>query len=214
MTIKEIAKVLGYSYRAINYAFSDAEAGNTKEAESLRGRKEKSTKIKVADYTLEESLYALTYMPTFTNMQKVLLIENFIHRDKPFVDTRVKRVTLNKSARQFIGLYKLSNGAPKVCSTCAYLKARKIRKIGSHYSPYCNLYNVFLNKAKPYRDIYRDRCECYEKSEKEPLIFNKQGIVDLDIDENVKPTILGYDPAILKTGKTKKGEPINLLVNN
>ena len=176
MTKKEIAKLMGYSERNVHYYFSLA-ADETEIGQKIKFKSNKSTMVKVIDFKLDETLYALSFAAGFTPMEAQFLKENFIHRDEMYMDRRKnKKIELPYNAKQFLFLHKNCRGiGRKVCATCAYIQVRKTNNAGSKLHHYCNLFNTFLNRANPKRDVYLDRCEAYEFSDKPPLILDKNG---------------------------------------
>lgn len=50
--------------------------------------------------------------------------------------------------------------------------------VGSGLHPFCTFYNCFLNKVKPYRDIYKSHCVTYMKGNKTPLVWTSIGVFE------------------------------------
>lgn len=211
MTLNEIGKLLGYPYPDISACFSKAGKEEGFIAENIRQKKGKSTKNKMIDYSLDEALFAMKHLWRFTEMQKQILKENFIERKEQYLYKDKKKVKYSRDARNFMSLLKMAHGPRKVCATCTYLSPRKINKPGSKDSPYCNFYNCFLNKSLPKRNIYQDRCESYEFTSADPLVFSEDGYVNVDIHGNIINKTLGIDNSRFTTGRTPAGEPIILL---
>lgn len=172
MTKREIAELFGYTETLIHKAFRIAALENNEIGKQLKLKNNHSTRMKVMDYSLEESLFALKNIP-FNHIQEIYLKENFIKRDGLYLDrykTR-KKIKLSKSARNFLFINKHSIGVRKVCANCIFLQKRKPTIIGARQKPFCKFIEKFLYRP-PYKlDIYNECCANFEFSEKEPLIF-------------------------------------------
>lgn len=212
MTLNEIANLLGYPYTVISACFIEAGKQKGRVAENIKEKKHKSTKLKMIDFSFEEADFAMQFLCRYTKAQSTFLKENFIERKEMYLYKNTGRAKLPLDAQRLRNLYTIrKNMKFKCCSTCVYITARKINKAGSRFSPYCNFYSCFLNKALPKRNIYRDRCETYEHSKNGPLLFTKDGIENVNYLGEVENKTLGFDNSVFTTGQTPKGEPIVLL---
>ena len=63
----------------------------------------------------------------------------------------------------------------------------------------------------PKRDIYRDRCETYQYTKAEPMIFTTEGVINVNNKGEIVHKTLDIDNSRFTTGATPKGEPIALL---
>ena len=211
MTIKELSKALGFTFQAIWKVLKTAANDGSEMGLKLKEKMGTSTKVRTVDYKIDEVMYFLKYMPSFSIVTKQWLTENFIHRDEMYYDSREKKELLHGDAKQFLFYYTHSTGKVKVCSTCTYLTARKMNKAGCHFSPYCTLYEVFLRKTLRKINIYKERCPSFEYTESKPLIFYENGVSNIDAFGVIENKTLGIDNNKFKTGKTKKGEVIVIL---
>lgn len=203
--------MLTYSEGYTRYTFRLAAGDGDPVARSIKAKNNKSTKTKVVDYTLEETLYAMRKQGTYTPAELVYVEENFIHRDTPYYDKRAEhKNSLCRDARNFIFLCRHATRFRAVCCTCAFIAARRMNHPGSKDSPYCTLFGVFLNKALPKRNIYMDRCNSYRHSKAAPLVFTRDGCANIDADGNIVRKTLGIDRKEFTTGRTKDG-PVPLL---
>lgn len=211
MTSRELAKLLTYSESYTRYTFRLAAGDGCAEARSIKAKNNRSTKTKVVDYTLEETLYAMRNQGTYTPAELIYTEENFIHRDTPYYDKRSERKSsLCRDARNFVFLCRHAARFRAVCCTCAFLSPRRMNRPGSKDCPYCTLFGVFLNKALPKRNIYTDRCDSYRYSRAEPLVFTRDGCANIDADGNIVERTLGIDRSEFTTGRTRNG-PVPLL---
>lgn len=210
MTIRELSQFFNCSFANIFKFYEKALQGEGEIADRLRKKAGTSNKRFVVDYKLDEVCYILKYNAVFTPMIERFLIEHFIHREEQYIDKRKKPFKLSGDIGNFVFMCKNGARYPKACASCAYLLAKKMNKVGSRFSPYCNFYNVFLNKALPKRNIYKDYCPTYVRTEKEPLVFFKN-VTNLDSYGNISSTTLGFDNSVFTTGSTKKTESIKLV---
>lgn len=200
MTKKEIALLFGYSEEFIHRIFRNAANSKAPIGINLKSKNNHSTKVKVIDYSLEECLFALHYIPA-TPMQIQYLKENFIKRDTLYENRQKdKNIKLSSKAKNFLWLYKHAIGKRHVCSTCAFLIARKPNRSGCKFAPYCNLFSRFINTVKPKIDIYNDKCEMFKLSNKAPYIFNEKGIANINFEGNIQHTTLGIPFKEFTTG--------------
>lgn len=204
MTKKELAELFCFSISMINRMFKFAEKVDTLDGRNIKAKNGHSTKIKVIDYTYNECELALGFLPHYTPMMKMLLKENFIKRDSNYYEKKNTKPSLKRPARLFLYLWEQSKHNRKVCASCIYITARKPNHPQWNFMPYCKLYSVFLNKCRPPRNIYQDCCTSYEKTDKFPLIFQKNGAI---FNPNTTPVQANFT-----TGRTKRGEDI-VLVN-
>lgn len=211
MTMNEIARCLGYPYEVISRMFSSASRRTGAIADNLKAKHRSSTKMKIADYSYDETVFALEGLWRFTRMQRQVLKENFIEREGEYLYKAKRKARYSRDAHHFMNLLKVANGKRLVCATCAYLTARKINKAGSKDSPYCNFYGCFLNKSLPKRNIYKDRCESFEYSDSPPLVFSTEGVSNIDYTGKMTSRTLGIDNSRFTTGATRKGEPVTIL---
>lgn len=213
MTKMEIATLFGWTCDTlVRQAFSKA----AKDCESIRKKKGQGGRNCSIDYTLEEALIALPNIKHWNPVMQRFLIENFIHRDNTFVPLPKK---LNYHQLGFIFLYD-NHRHPTVCANCTYMIAKSFNTVYSKQYPFCTFYNVFLNKAKPTRNIYKDCCSTYRETKSNPLIFTKTGVfprnqIKLDgsyysIEKDVTNNMLGISSSEFKS-KRQKGEPITIL---
>lgn len=214
MTKRELSDFFGNKYTdCVGRCFIYSEA----ECESIRNKKGHYNKNMEVDYTLEETLLALShfkeanpfygkYAPTPAMIQ--LLKENFIHRDKPY-KLKEKKIKLTNDQHNFITKY-IRYHFFSACVCCTFIEARNMNRIGNP-SPYCTFYNCFLNKVKPKRNIYADYCETFYRRKK-PLIFTSEGVKTLDdiLKKKVNNDMLGIPQSVFKS-KRKRGEPIVIL---
>ena len=205
MTRHEIARCLGLSEGFVSQVFRNAKKENSNEAEAIKVKSETSTVSRSVNYSLDEILYAMRVWNKsrdghgkFTVMQELFIEENFLSHDGKMYVHKEKAPRLSRSAKSFLFIYKNSNGIRKVCCTCAFMAARNFR---SRLHAYCNLRSKFLSASKV--DIYSDRCPAYERTEKPPFMFTKDGGI-LNTDE--KTTTLGIPNSFFTTGKST-GEP-------
>ncbi len=212
MTLNEIANLLGYPYTIIVACFSKAGELKGRIAENIKQKKYKSTKMKMIDYSFEEADFAMQFLCRYTKMQSRYLKENFIERKEQYLYKDKGKPKMPHDAALLLGLLSIrKNVRFKCCATCAYITARKINKPGSKFSPYCNFYSCFLNKSLPKRNIYRDRCETYQYTKSEPMIFTKDGVINVNNKGEIVHKTLDIDNSRFTTGATPKGEPIQLL---
>lgn len=210
MTSRELAKLLTYCEEYTRMTFRDAANDDNDISRAIKAKNNKSTKTKVVDYTLEETLYAMRRQKTYTPAELIYTEENFIHRDTPYFDKRtVQKNPLSRDARNFLFIHRNATRFYAVCSTCKFIAARKMNMPGSRYHPYCTLFSAFLNKALPKRNIYKDRCDSYRCSAGEPLVLTRDGKVYSERNTDDKKT-LGIDNSEFTTGRTKSG-PIPVL---
>lgn len=213
MTKMEIATLFGWTCDTlVTQAFSEA----AKNCESIRKKKGQGGRNCSTDYTLEETLIAMPHYRYWNPVMQRYLIENFIHRDVDFVPLPKK---LNYHQLGFIFLYDTYRH-PVVCANCTYMVAKSFNTAYSKQYPFCTFYNVFLNKAKPARNIYKDSCSTYKETKNSPLIFTKTGVfprnqIALDgsyysVKSNIANNMLGISSSEFKS-KRQKGEPIVIL---
>lgn len=185
--------------------------------ESIKQKKGHYNKNMEVDYTLEETLLALSHYkeanPRFAKFAPTpamiqLLKENFIHRDKPY-KLKEKKIKLTQDQQVFIYLYNTRHYY-SVCVCCAFLDARNMNRIGNP-SPYCTLYECFLNKIQPRRNIYQDCCSSFRRSQT-PLTFTSEGVKTIDElnGKKINSDMLGIPQSSFKS-KRKRGEPITIL---
>lgn len=207
MTKKELSKLFGYSEEFFHKFFREA----AKVSPSIKAKNNKSTVSKVVDYTLEECLLALSFLPRANEAQVQYLKENFIERDGLYEDRTKRKVKLSSDAQHFLFLYKNANYHVAVCNTCTFLTGRKPNKAGTKFSPYCNLYGRFLNKTK--LNVYRDRCESYEYTEAPARLWGSDLPQNIDIDCKREKKTLGIDDSKFISKRLNKDDPIVLLSN-
>ena len=195
LTKKEIAKCLMYSEIYINRLFEKA----TPTHKGLQEKKGHYSKMKAINYTLDECLYAMSFNPFWNPMMEQYLRENFIHRDGTCFDRTQIKKTLNRDARQFLWIYKhlkeTRNTLIKVCNTCAYCIPKLLNITGvTQERPFYNFYNTYLFKHKI--NVYKDRCESFCPSEKEPRIWEKGFPTNINLYGDADKKILGIDPSV------------------
>lgn len=218
MTKKEISIFFGFKDTSlIGRAFKYAE----QDCPSILQKKGHYNKNMEVDYTLEECLAALSHIEdacniahkfSFTPATIQVFKENFIHRDVPY-KMKQKRIKINKSQHDF--LYLVKHYQMSVCATCAFLSVNTMNRQGARPSPYCNLYNCFINKVRPKRDIYKDKCESFEYSRATPLIFTSEGVFtirEINYKGEIIPKkdVFGIPQSAFKS-KRKRNEPIVIL---
>lgn len=214
MTIKEIAVLFGCSHWYIYKIFEETNSIH----KSMAAKKGISRRDAAIDYTYEECVYAFENAKErhVTPMMLVYLEEHFIHRTTS-TGKLPKPLKLSTSARTFLFYYP-SYRMYKACVTCAYFNPRSMKIKGSKLNPYCSFYECFLNKVKPYRDIYKSTCPTFVWSNKVPTVWTNVGPVKVNRIKRVSSQfflrqeneVLGIKLDKFK-GKRKPNEPIILL---
>jgi len=222
MTRREVAYLLGYNEVVLSYVFSRMSKNHP---ETLVKAKSYN-KFKEIDFTLEECLEAISYLPA-TMAETRYLKENFIERNSTYKHTK-KRDKICPSAYRLIHsmslFMKSKHQNPQVCANCAYLTRRSTLKAGTKVRPFCTLHEVFMHKiydkeTKKHIDIYADKCDAFLRPENyytPPLVWDMKGNpIDYVFDgKNLVPTTfkttLGIDNSQFSTGITKSDEIIIL----
>lgn len=187
MTREQIAVVLDVSKQFVYEAFKAAQ----KEHPELKEKTISSNtnqKGKGADYTLDETLLAMSYARDgkgISELEKTFIEESFSMRPK-----KPKAIGID-GTEEFL---KKVSAFPKMrcCSTCSFCTRMSMRNSKPVMKPYCNFWSRFLHriKANPYKDF----CKQWEYSDRPPLVFYKAGSpANVDIHGNVKNEVLGYD---------------------
>lgn len=216
MTKFEIAHFLGYKQITdINKAFVKA----SEECPSIKAKMGKQTKTRPIDYTEEEVVTAMKYFRhhTYTPMVECLLLENFIHRDKPYAQ-KEKIIKPPRDAQNMLYFLHILKRFYLCCDTCIYMEARTPRRVGAKPRPYCTFYKVFLHKIKPTPNIYKDRCNSAVFKKGPYPIFTEEGMFSsnqVDLFENKivikkNTSFLGIDQKNFFS-KRKANEPIIIL---
>lgn len=213
MTKKEISILLNYTEEYCHKFFRDAAKQDNPVSKSIANKNNHSTRVMVIDYTLEECLYALSFSPNFTEMQEEFFKENFIKRNTLYKVNKLKRDKIPTDAQRFIFLYKRAKGMPAVCNTCAYLIPKAHNKAGVKERPFCNLYGVFIDKCSPKLNVYKDRCESYERTSSIPFLWLPDGPQNIDIFFNTTDKTIGVDRKDF-ISKRPKNEPVYLIGKN
>lgn len=207
MTKREIAECLGYCIELVSKAFDLAAKNNKDMAEKSKHY----SKMKPVNWTLEETLEAMPYLPSWTPMMKQYLIEHFIDRPGMFHNKwQDRKIKLPAAAKDFMFLWK-SHGLKnklKVCNCCTYCVPNQINKPGQKPKPYCNFYGVFLNKV--HVNVYRDSCPTFEPAGEDVLPIIWEYPSNMNIYGEVSTKTLGIDNSEFKSTR-EKGEPIVLL---
>ena len=210
MTKKEIAQLIGYEEKEVHKAFSLA----AKENANIQAKNNHSSVIRIVDYTLEETRFAMKFFSTCTPMMMTYIEENFFERKSGYEDRRKAKVKLPKNIKDFIYYYKHNHSKIKCCVVCKYLIARRIDKIGCGYYPYCTLKGRFLYNMKPKVDVYFWSCRNYEFSKKPPFIFLKgsmpQKLNVYGFDRTNSSTLGVWNKKFTSKSEFENGE-INLL---
>lgn len=186
MTRAQIAESLDLH---INYVSSAFEAAIKEHPELDLYDPSNNKKGMGVDYTLEQVYLALSYLRDgkgISEIEKNLLTEDFKMREPEKLKAKGIR-----GSEEFIEKIKKY---PKLrcCSTCAYCTKSTMRNRKPVPKPFCNLYERFLHRIKA--DPYKDHCNHWVYSGKEPLIFYEHNSpTNVDIYGNVKNEILGYD---------------------
>lgn len=195
MTKKEIARLFGYREEYVGSLFDEA----AKTHETIKAKRGHYSKMKAIDYTLEECLYAMSFLKVWNPMMKQYLVENFIKRDGMYYDRTKENIKLSKDAKDFMYLNKRWFNY-QVCNNCAYCVPKQLNHAGSKDHPFCSFYEVFLYKIKA--NVYKDRCQSWKKTEREPRIW--------ELPRKVEKKIIGIEVSRFKPRKSPD-EPIILL---
>lgn len=204
MTKKEIARLFGWTEFYIHQCFLKAVPTH----EGLKQKQGHYSKMKAINYTFEECCYALSFGHYWNPMMKQYLKENFIDRPGMYHYREPER-RLCKSAKDFLFFYGMFHGNYYVCNTCAYCVPRQMNHAGSKDHPFCNFYNVFLNKVKI--DVYTQRCPTYEKTKAKPRLWEPGLPTNIDMYGNKQNTTLGIDRSKFISKRSHDGDPIILL---
>lgn len=213
MTIKEISIMFNADRSLISKGFKKLE----RERPEISKRKT-NTENAAANYSLEECISALNLVDNyrFTPMMSRWLKEHFIeHPGLRYKE--MPKIKISQSARCFLFFY---NGYHnyECCITCAYFYPKQMNHKGSGLHPYCSFYESFLNKVKPYRDIYKSKCPTFMKGNQTPVIWTSVGVFPynrIKADNGnfiILPDnrTLGIENTEFKS-KRKKGEDITIL---
>lgn len=200
MTLNEIAKALKMNRASLTKYFSKAAEQNSLISANIKLKLASSRKNAMSDYSLDETLFALSFMPTFTKSLKLYLKEHFILRASNTVYMKQKPL-LCKDAEKL-----LENTKIPCCSNCIYISPRQINSPASRYSPFCTFFSAFLNKALPKRNIYKDYCPAFSMASK-PTIFTTSGFT-----LKTRNTTLGIPNSAFSSGLTPPDSPIQLLI--
>lgn len=205
MTKKELAICLGYSEPKISYYFDLA----TPSHKGLQEKKGHYSKMKAINYTLDECLYAMSFLPCWNPMIKQYLIENFIDREGTCYDRTQEKNKLKKDALDFIFLYTHKKNTLKVCNCCSYCVPKQMNIVGvTKDSPFCNFYGVFLKKVK--FNVYKHSCKTFVESKELPRIWEYPK--NMNIYGEVDNKILGLEPGEY-ISKRDDDEPIYLVTD-
>lgn len=193
MTINEISKLLGYNHRTVYDVFEQAKKHESKIGIDIKNKLNMTKRNKSVDWSFEEADFAMSFLPTYTKMSSQYLKENFIKRNNDFLFRPTEKTKLSYDEKLFLYRYLAWHKQVYCCNTCHYIRARRENKAGSKFHPYCEFYTVFLNKALPKRNVYKDSCPSYKFSTKEPFMWNAYGPQNINIYLKNNNRTLGID---------------------
>ena len=205
MTKKEIARLFGWTEFYVHQIFLKAVPTH----KGLQQKKGHYTKLKAINYTLEECLYAMSFGKCWTPMMKQYLIDNFIDREGMYLDRTGETKKMSQDVHSFLYFYFRWGKTIEVCNTCQYCIPKQMNKAGSREHPFCNFYNVFLNKVKI--NVYKDKCATYVKSTQKPRLWEPGMPTNIDVYGNKSYKIIGIDPSKFISKRENKDDPIILL---
>lgn len=185
VTRQQIAQTLNVHVTQVNDAFRLAE----------KEHPELSSKHKLVDYTLEQTLLAMSY---YRDGKGASSLEIAMIKDDFTMRPEVKAVAIGiEGTEEFMERVKRY---PKLhcCATCSFCTKATIKNNKPVLYPYCLLHERYLhllNRRKGKRvDVYKDYCKQWEYSNKEPLIFyTADSPTNKDIYGNVKNEVMGFD---------------------
>ena len=160
VTKKEIAYILGYNEVPVHEFFIAAGKSGTPMGNQIKEKSKHYSKMKAVNFTLEETLYAMSFNPVWNPAMKQFLIENFVDRPTDVYDRTNAVKYVNQSAINFLSAYERKIDTP-CCNTCRYCSAQQPNKAGTRLHPYCNFYDKFV--AKMGKNVYRHSCRTYDR---------------------------------------------------
>lgn len=218
MTKNEMKDFFMFSHMTkIAKAFKLAE----QDCPSILQKKGHYSKMVEVDYTLEECLAAIKYLPnidygcTITPAMIQVFTETFIHRDTP-IKVKHKEIKLNTHAKDWLYIKRIKKFRKQACCCCMFLILKTPNAAGRKPTPFCTFYDCFLNKVKPKRDIYKDRCPTFKMDwgKHVPILTTNGYVSEFMIDRHFKVKtnnkMMGIKQSEFKS-KRKKDEPIVIL---
>lgn len=201
MTRKQIAEILGLHIQVVHSAFELC----GKEYSEIKEKSATYNGHKPVEFDLEEVLLAMSYARDgkgISELEKCILQDSYSEPKK----NETKKFGIEGTV-EF--LKKIKNyPKKKCCSTCSFCVKACMRNRKPVAKPYCNLWNRFLNKINA--NPYKDWCNLWEYSNKEPLIFFEAGQPsNLDITGNIKNEVMGFDVSNFHSNSREKGTLVN-----
>ena len=167
MTKQELADYFKKPYQSIENGFLNAQ----KHYSELITRKTTNGHVTI-DYTLEEVLKILPYMPfKVSKIETELLKESFVYRESRIIKDKETEDfdPMISGMKKFIKETKKHKYRP-CCENCIYLSAKPFRT--SRLKPFCSFYNFFMHRKKV--DIFHDYCRTFEYQKRDPMIWYKE----------------------------------------
>lgn len=169
VTKKEIAILFRYTEYYINQFFEAAAKEQTPLSESIRRKSKGASKMKAANYTLEESLYAMTFCRVWNPAMAEYLKENFIDREGDYLDRTGIITYVNQDAVEFCKEYIEYYHKIKCCNTCTYCVSQQPNMAGTRDRPFCDFYGKFITKMG--MNVYKDHCKTYALRKTPPRLW-------------------------------------------
>jgi hypothetical protein len=165
MTKRELATYFKKVYQNIENGFLAAEKAipELKKNKDINGHTS-------SNYTLEEVLSALPYMPfKVSKIEIELLKENFIYHDTDIISDKKEFDPMIPGMKEFLEETKDYAYRP-CCETCIYLSGKAYRT--SRLKPFCAFYQFFMHRKNV--DIFHDYCKTYKYKKRDPIIWYKE----------------------------------------
>lgn len=172
MTKEELTNVIGYT----NPRLVEMAIQRSLELYPDKISRKKKNNFLIQDFTRDEIKHiCLSFDPPFNELQINLVLDNFTHRGKKYIN---KISPYIKGTERFLQKYEKDRKC-KACCCCSYLIGKSFRTGSGKLYPFCNFYNRFVYSMKIEKagkekkvNIFVDYCSMFEKNT--PKLFLKR----------------------------------------
>lgn len=171
MTKKEVAYLLGYTECTVNLWFEKAGRQDNEIGRQIKERSKCYSKMKAANFTLTQCLYALSFCDVYNPALRQYLLENFIEHPGETYDRTYFVKFVNEDAAKLVETCSKARirEFPFCCATCGWVSAKQPNKAGCREHPFCNFHDKFV--AKMGMNVYKDWCKTYSKCSEYPRLW-------------------------------------------